>query len=61
MTDIEKTLELLDAAEQRQRDEARRTAQATPEPVTPERWLADRLQATASRWTTVPLTGRPRS
>jgi hypothetical protein len=60
MTDFEKTLELLDAADQRNRDEARRTTQASPQPATPEqrqqdaaRWLANKLQANASQWTTV--------
>jgi hypothetical protein len=56
MTDhFQKTLELLDSAEQRQRDEARRTAQANHEPEQQDaaRWLADRLQANASRWLTL--------
>jgi hypothetical protein len=59
MTDVHEALELLDAAEQRNRDEARRTAQAAHRPASPEqhqhdaaRWLADRLRAASSRWTT---------
>jgi hypothetical protein len=56
VTDIEKTFALLDAAERRQREEAKR--QATPEPVTEERHerfaeeLATRLKAASSSWVT---------
>jgi hypothetical protein len=61
MTDFQKTLAAIGDLEQRSREEARRNAQreANPEPATPEvdghagaRWLADRLQAHASHWTT---------
>ena len=59
MTDIEKTFALLEAAEQRQRDEAKRTAQAAREPVTPEHQqeqfaaeLAARLNDARPHWTT---------
>src|SRR4051794_36852895 len=60
MTDIQKTLDLLDAAEQRQQHEARRTAHATggraevrePRQVVETRWLADKLHAHRSHWTT---------
>jgi hypothetical protein len=68
MTDIEKTFALLEAAEGRQRDEAKRTAQATHEPVvTPEQRheqfaaeLAARLRDSQSAWVTFTTDGKPR-
>jgi hypothetical protein len=58
MSDAKEALNLLGAAEQRQRDEARQAAQATPEPTPEQRHeqfaaeLADRLQAAQSTWVT---------
>ena len=59
MTDIEKTFALIEAAEERQRNEARSRAKATQEPVTPEQRheefaaeLAARLHAVQSEWVT---------
>ena len=59
MTDIEKTFALIEAAEERQRDEARSRAKATQEPAIPEQRheefaaeLAARLQAVQSDWVT---------
>lgn len=57
--DFDTTMDLLDAAEQRQRDDAKRTVEANRTPAAPAaeqaagaRWLAGKLQATTSRWTT---------
>jgi hypothetical protein len=59
LTDIDKTFALIEAAEARQRDEARSRAKATQEPVTPEqrheefaRELATRLHSVQSDWVT---------
>jgi hypothetical protein len=61
MTDhFQETLALLDAADERQRDEARSRANATQEPVTPEQHheqfaaeLAARLRDAQSNWITL--------
>ena len=65
MTDIEQTFALLEAAEQRQRDETRRTTQATRERVTAEQHhqgfaaeLVARLRDAQSNWTTFTTDGR---
>jgi hypothetical protein len=57
VTDFQKTLNLLDAAEERHREEAR--SRATQEPVTPEQHqeqfaaeLATRLRDSQSSWVT---------
>ena len=59
MTDIDKTFALIEAAEERHRDEARSRAKATQEPATPEQRheefaaeLAARLHAVQSDWVT---------
>jgi hypothetical protein len=64
---FQETLALLDAAEQRHRDEARRTAQADREPVTREHQqeqfaeeLATRLKDSQSPWVTFTSDGNQR-
>jgi len=59
VSNFQEVMQLLDAAEQRQRDEAKRTAQADREPVTPEQRheefaaeLAERLHSVQSDWVT---------
>jgi len=60
VSNFQEVMQLLDAAEQRQRDEAKRTAQADREPVTPVQRheefaaeLAARLHAVQSDWLTL--------
>ena len=59
MSNFEEAIRLLDVAEQRHRDEAKRSAHANREPVTPEHRqeqfageLAARLNDARSTWTT---------
>jgi hypothetical protein len=57
---FQEALALLDAAEERQRDEARSRAEAARGPVTPECALADALNRAQSTWLTIP-TASPRT